>query len=268
MTENLLLDAVDALTKPIRRMRIMDTDHDHDWLAVTITRTHKELKALKAAGEDNPEKTIRTGEWWCPWCNAVERTPDRREPGTTTIRREDDPLLDQLETAVANSTESAGGKPAAERSPVAIGALQLTVDIRAELVTWMGEIGGRPGAALTLAELLRSWYTLQLASIASHDAKIGTLRYWAGKIRTMLEPAGAKSEVLEICPRCEFAFVLTNDERMHALQGTSADTYEETLVECLVCGGRWQGWEELHQLANATRRLRGQPERESPPLIA
>jgi hypothetical protein len=268
MTENLLLDAVDQLTKPVRQMRIMETDHDHDWLALTITRTHAELKALKAAGEDNPEKTIRTGQWWCPWCDTVVDTPERTVPTTKVVRREDASLLDQLEEAVGNSLENAGNsKPAAERAPADIAALQLSVDIRAELVKWMGDLGAKPGAGLSLSALLRSWYTFQLASVHPEDGKIGTLRWWAGRVKGMLEPTN-HSEILHICPSCEFAFVLTADERKRALQGTSAATYEDTSVECLVCGSKWTGWEELHRLANATRRLEGQPERESPPLIA
>jgi hypothetical protein len=250
-------------------MRIIEADHDHDWLAVVITRTHKELRALKEAGEVNLEKTVRTGEWWCPWCDEVVVTPDRAEPTTATIRREDPPLLDQLEAAVVNSTESTGGgRPPAERSPAALGALQLSIDVRNVLVVWMAELGARAGVGLSLAELLRSWYTLQLASPVSHETKVGTLRGWAGRIRSMLEPVGGKAEILEICPRCEFAYVLTDEGRKHALEGTNADTYEGTSVECLVCGARWQGWEELHQLGNATRRLRGNPELESRPLSA
>lgn len=268
MNENPLLDAVDALTKPVRRMHITESDHDHDWLAVVITRTRKELKALAEAGETNLEKTVRTGEWWCMWCDTVVTTPDRKEPATATIRREDPPLLDQLEAAVVNNLESTGGgRPPAERAPVAIGALQLSIDIRRDLVEWMGELGARPGSGLSLAELLRSWYTLQLASVVAQEGKVGYLRRWAGRIRSMLEPEGGKPEILEICPRCEFAFVLTDDGRKHALEGTNAATYEATSVECLVCGARWQGWEELHQLANAARRLRGLEERESVPLV-
>jgi hypothetical protein len=269
MSENRLLDAVDALTKPVRRMRIVESDHDHDWLAVTITRTHKELRALKEAGEEKPEKTIRTGEWWCPWCDEVVVTPDRREPSTGTIRREDPPLLDQLEAATVNGMEATGGsRPPAERSPAALAALQLVIDIRGELVAWMGEQGGRVGSGLSLAEVLRSWYKLQLGSVRVEDAKAGILRSWEGRIKRMLEPEAGKTEILEICPSCEFAFVLTADGRKHALEGTNADTYEGTSVECLVCGARWQGFEELHQLGNATRRLRGMPELESAPLSA
>lgn len=274
-TPNTLLDAVDDLTLPIHRARIIDTDHDHDWFAVTevhskaeIRRITKENRARADEGEELlpvPEPAVFTGEWWCPWCEEVVITLDRRMPGTTVVRRKDAPLLDQLEEAVGNSMEASGGSQRpAERTPVDIGALQLSVDIRREVEKWMGELGAHPRGNVSLSQLVRSWHTLQLASPGRDRA--GTLRYWIVRIRGILEPQD-HPEIMGICPRCENAFVLTDDARMRALQGTNAASYDETRVDCLVCGATWVGWHQLNELENATRRLEGQPERESEPLI-
>lgn len=273
---NVLLDAVDALTKPIRRGRIMETDHDHDWLSITEVHSKSEIrrikKANKALAEDGlellpvPEETRFTGEWWCPWCDQIAVTLDRTIPGTTLVRREDDPLLDQLETAIGNSLEASGGSQRpSERTPVDIAALQISIDIRSTIEEWMKGLGASPRGSLSLIHLLRSWYTLQLAAPGVDRTK--TLHYWANRIRGILEPKD-HPEIVGICPKCEFAFVLTDDARKRALQGTNGVSYDETKVDCLVCGADWTGWRELNALANATRRLDGQPERESPPLIA
>lgn len=270
-----LLTAVDALTEPTRRARIIEADHEHDWFAVSEVTSKAEIrrivKANKRRAEDGmepvpvPEPVVFTGQWWCPWCDQVVVTIDRSMPATVTMRWEDDPLLDQLEEVVGNSLEASGGsKPPAERAPVDIGALQLSIDIRTEITKWLRALGAKPGAGLTLRELLRSWHALQLAS--SSESRISTLRYWANRIRGILQPQD-HPEILGICPACEFAFVLTQDVRMRALQGTNGISYEETWVDCLVCGKQWKGWDELHELENATRRLSGREERESEPLI-
>lgn len=263
---NPLLDAVEALTKPVRQTRIMETDHDHDWLPLRRNRSKDEMKALKAAGEKRPDKTELTGEWWCPWCDAVEATPQRQVPGTKLIRREDVCLLDQLEAAVGNSAEASGGSQRpSERTPIDVGALQIAMDIRNDLLKWMHEMGARPGGGLSLVQLLTSWHALQQA--APGNDRTGTLGYWAGRIKGLLNPVD-RPEITGICPRCEFAFVVTDDSRSRALQGVNGATYDETKVDCMVCGANWTGWHQLNTLANATRRLEGQPELESPPLIA
>lgn len=263
---NPLLEAVEALTKPVRQTRIMETDHDHDWLPLRRTRSKDELKALKEAGEKRPDRTELTGEWWCPWCDLVEATPQRQVPGTKLIRREDACLLDQLEAAVGNSAEASGGSQRpSERTPIDVGALQIAVDIRNDLTKWMQELGAKPGNALTLAQVLTSWHALQQAT--SGADRVGTIRYWANRIKGLLNPVD-RPEIVGICPRCEFAFVVTDDSRSRALQGVNGSSYDETKVDCLVCGAAWAGWHQLNELANATRRLEGRQELESPPLIA
>lgn len=266
---NPLLAAVEALTKPVKRSRIKEADHDHDWLPLRRNRTKDEVKALKAAGERKPDRTELTGEWWCPWCDEVDATPDRSILATEVVRSEYPPLLDQLEAAVANSMEASGGSQRpSERTPADIGALQLSMEIRKELVEWMSTLGGKPRGVLSLAQLLTSWHALSVATPGGGQFRLGRLGYWKGRIWGLLEPAASRPEIIGICPRCEFAFVLTPDARSRALQGVNGDTYDETKVDCLVCGASWVGWHQLNELANATKRLAGREELESPPLIA
>ena len=264
MIDEPLLDAVDALTKPIPRAVMIDDTHEHDWLAVKTIRPAAEVRALRKAGDKNASREIHTGEWWCPWCDTTVTTIDRTPPSSTVVRQEDAPLLEQLEEAVANGREAAGGSQRPnERTPIAVGALDLVLEIRATVNGWLVDLGDTTRPA-DLVSLVRHWYA---ASLAHQPAPlVGVLRGWERRIRNMLYPV-QHEEIVGICPRCEFAFVLLDDARKRALQGTNGDTYDRTRVECLVCGADWSGWDQLHELANATRRLDGQPELESRPFV-
>ena len=266
-----LLSAVNDLTLPVQKSRWREVDHDHEWLPVTEVRPAGLLREMrkqaKNAGEPAPSKTVETGEWQCLWCKQTTLLPTHTVPDLVKVRSQDEPLLDQLEAEIGNTLAAGGSSQTpSERLPVAIDVLQAALDIRAEVNRWIADSGATVRGDMTLLQLVRSWYVLHLGTLDDDARFVRKLRGWERRINMIFDPPRT-SEVQAICPSCEFAFVITNDDRkMRALQALEGLTYDETRVVCQVCGTEWSGWDRLNELANSTRRLDGSVEKESPPL--
>ena len=282
----------------MRRAILIDDEHEHDWrqvvtpirgipstsdrkeawiewavreserLSAPITTedaTHTTKAALIAAyGHPDPIPTA----WTCTYCDLTAEMPTHQPVKQSKHTQTDDCLLDQLEAAV--TTGIGQGEVRAQKHTqvqLDVAALQLVEEIGDRLRAWLLDIGGRPGR-MSLRELCRSWYAIQLASPDHEDEHARVLRGFAARIREHLDPR--KPGYLEgVCPRCRFAYVITDDDiRKHALQTREGATYESTEAECQVCGAKWEGWSALNELANGIARHADSERLESPPLTA
>jgi hypothetical protein len=207
-----LLAAVDALTEKDRVPMLRGNSHDHDWLELVRVLTRQERDEIKAANAKLPKKdrqkvprTVKTGEWWCPFCEAVvAERPE--EPAETINRRDDAPLLDQLEERVRGSLGDGGVKGAnTGGSPIDIAAFGLRNRIDRDVRKWLKDLGASPGKNLTLAELLRTWHTFRLAGVypvGEDDVFRVKLEGWETEIRDILDPPTQIPYMGQACPLC------------------------------------------------------------------
>lgn len=206
MTENPLLDAVDALTKPFVLTRYTGTDHDHEWRQLTRPLTPEEIAERKAAKKPVPRK-VDTGEWWCEWCHEVVDVRPEKANTDRINRRDDPPLLEQLEAAVTSDVGGGAGQGQAAhtRTPFDVGALTLYGAIDERVRAWFLDIGGAPGKGITLTQLLRSWYVLRTATIhttADDDRYAAVLRGWRTGILDIIDPPEQIPYRGQPCPVC------------------------------------------------------------------
>lgn len=227
---NDLLAAVDALTKPDILTRFTGVDHDHDWLELVRVLTREERDAMKQANANLPKKdrqkiprTVKTGEWWCPWHDTPMVVTERPEPPEETINRHDDaPLLDQLEARIGSTLGDRGTSGVrVGGSPIDLAAFSLHRKIDKKIREWMTDLGATPGKGLSLAQLLRSWYTLRLSTftpVGEDDRLRVRLDGWQTEIRDILDPPEQIPYRGQACPICGETRVVK------VVEGDAADT--------------------------------------------
>lgn len=206
-TPRLLIDAVDDLTTPNVLTRFAGRDHSHDWMELVRPSTREERLAAKK--EKPPRKLggmVKTGEWWCPWCELVVAERPDDEPALTIDRFDDAPLLDQLEQRIRSTLGDAGTRGAnTGGSPIDIAAYSLHGRIRVHVRGWLRAMGARPGKDLTLTQLMRSWYTLRAAGLnpVGEDEKLRKqLDGWRTAIMDILDPPTQVPYRGQACPIC------------------------------------------------------------------
>lgn len=187
--------------------------------------------------------------------------------GARLVRRVDPPLLGLLYEAVASDVGGTGsGKPAQERVPLDIGALELHREIASRVRSWVEDLGGRVGRDIPPQESLRAWYVLfnaqPYSSVLANDYRV-TLEGWVHQIESKIDPPrrieiGEREAVP--CPECGASFVLNGHvrldgevdpneaEQVRALAVFELGTLEESFAACAVCGARWVGVGRLRAL--------------------
>lgn len=204
-TPSTLLDAVDALTTPVVLARFTGTDHDHEWLDLVRPTTREERVEAKKA-KRKLGRTLKTGEFWCPWCDsAVTERPDH-EPERRISRRDEPPLLEQLQDRIRTTLGDSGTRGAnTGGSPIDISAFDKAREIDRDVRYWIEQLGGRPGADLTLTQLVRSWYLLRIGGVTpvgEDDRYRIILEKWATTVRDILDPPEQIPYRGQACPLC------------------------------------------------------------------
>lgn len=203
--EPTLLDAVEALTRPVVTVRSTGADHDHEWRPVTRPLSREENAERKAAKMPARSK-LETGSWWCPWCDTeVTEKPDGAT-GRTINRREDASLLEQLHTAITSSIGGNGsGQLAHTRTPFDVGALNLHGAIDERVRAWLLMLDAKPGKDLTPSALLTGWHVLYRAGIhtETEDGRYAhILRGWRTAILDILDAPEQIPYIGQACPLC------------------------------------------------------------------
>lgn len=181
------------------------------------------------------------------------------ESAPELFRREDPPLLEQLQAAVTPDLggKSGAGKSARERIPLDVTAFTLLEEIDGETRAWLDQLGARPGRALTTSQVVRSWLVMFQAhptgrtevEISDHERRI---RQWVGRIVDLLNPPPT-FEITAPCPECSVEWVrlggmVDEDEQMRALIAVTRHPVEKSHAQCRCCGARWEGVHALRQL--------------------
>jgi hypothetical protein len=174
------------------------------------------------------------------------------ESAPELFRREDPPLLEQLQAAVTPDLggKSGAGKSARERIPLDVTAFTLLEEIDGETRAWLDQLGARPGRALTTAQVIRSWLVMFKAhpmgrtevEINDHERRI---RQWVGRIVDLLSPPPTL-EITRPCPECGARWVrlgglVDEDEQMSALIAVAREPFQMSHAQCRGCGTRWEG---------------------------
>lgn len=135
-----------------------------------------------------------------PLCDG--KCPKDREH-SHTVHVEHDPLLHQLEAAIASTMTGGGGR--AQKFAMNVldsDALMRFLAIKSQITSWCRIAGVRTDDHP--AQNLRRWYAKRLASQddeASDHACARILRQWAVTIESKLDPP-RRREFLDPCPRC------------------------------------------------------------------
>ena len=206
MTDNPLLDAIDALTKPDTLLRHRGTEHEHFWAELVRNTTPDERAAAKAAKRKLP-RTVGTGEWWCMFCDETrDEKPDENEAPRTIDRQDDPPLLVQLEARI-RSTLSDGGAPGKPGSSMLVdqAAFDLASRIRNRLTGWAEDVRVSAERTVPLGALLRRWYAAYAASdhpVGDDDRRARVVAGWVTEIRDLLDPPDQIPYRGQPCPLC------------------------------------------------------------------
>ena len=239
-----LLAAVDAITKPVILVRWQETGHDHEWEPVLTGLTP-------------------TGEYVCRWCDTITTTPTHSPPEKVVRRRMEEPLLDQLQAAVASSLGGDGfGKSARERVPIDTSALMLYEMIDGRVRSWLDELGARPGKTVTVTQALRTWYVMW--SAGHHDDHLedryrSVIVSWEQQIMDKLQPP-KRIEITAPCTVCgkewmNVGLKLSNGaddpedlEMVRVLNAVERSTLEESYAVCRACSTVWLGVGRMREL--------------------
>lgn len=206
---NELLEAVDALTRPVTAVTFVGTAHAHEWHQVKRSLTPDELAALKKSKGKlvKEDRETPTGQHWCRWCDAVVDQVPAPDDGQAVNRRDDAPLLEQLTERVRSTLSDGGGSSTAGAGVlIDVAAFDMFDAIDGRLRSWITiELGGKVGKGLTLLELLRSWYVLYASSfngIGDDQRRQRVLEGWATSIRDILDPPDQVPYMGQPCPIC------------------------------------------------------------------
>ena len=158
-------------------------------------------------------------------------------------------LFDQLRQEQASGNRTGGGTATGggSRSPVAIQALMLWMEIRETLNTQYIAITGRDDQTVSPEAKLQKWGAYAQSDPHGTESLqcIQTISGWSMAIRDLLHPV-RRTEITGACPHCDatHAWKWTDGEyiRNTALTATGAEAH------CGACGTIWAG-EALHTLA-------------------
>lgn len=220
-----LLDAVDVLTLPV------------------TVRVPQELYATRFQPDGRP---------------AVDEdgNPIRERKGTQTVTVTHEPLLHQLEAAVASTMGGAGRGSTLpwELNMLDGDALYKFAGIASQIADWCRVAGVKPDRHP--AENLRAWYVATLhrnLEPAVLDGYETVLHGWAVTIKAKLNPP----RVLELtspCPSCK-ASVWVDVEGVsftHPVKieywGSGPDVLEHARATCRACDSVWKGSSALRAL--------------------
>lgn len=252
IAEPTLLDAVDALTNPTKTAH-WQSGHEHEWKACSGWH------GLNRCNVFDCELLV------CQWCGATGEDGGQDLP--TVVHRMDAALLEQLRAAITSDIggNSGSGRQARERTPLDVGAFTLYEDIDGRIRSWMVELDAKPGVALTAEQVLRSWYTLWMATNpepAQEDRRTRVLEGWARQIRDKLAPP-KRIEITSPCPMCGREWInvgLKLDdgsddpddvERVHVLTAVERESLDDSYALCAACETVWRGVTQLRALRNA-----------------
>lgn len=160
-------------------------------------------------------------------------------------------LFDQLRQEQASGNRSGGGgaSGSGSRSPVAIQALMLWMEIRETLNTQYILITGKDDHAVTPEAKLQKWGAHTQSDAKFDEAKrcLETVSGWAAAIRDLLHPV-RRTEISGPCPN-------ENCGATHAWKWVDGEYLRNTAItatgaeaRCAACGQTWTG-NALHSLA-------------------
>lgn len=205
MTDTDLTSAVQDLTTPDTLTRYVGTDHDHSWMELVRPITAAEKAAAKAT-KVKPPKVVKTGEWWCPFCELTTAVRPQEDEIKHIDRRDDPSLLDQLEARVRSTLSDGGASGRGGASVlVDVAAYDLSRRIEARMREWLGEVRATPGNGLSLRQLVTSWHQLYIGGVhpvGDDDRRSKNLEEWATEIRDILDPPDQIPYRGQPCPLC------------------------------------------------------------------
>ena len=188
-------------------------------------------------------------------------TRDGVEVQTVTVI-EHDPLLKQLEDAIASTIGAGAGRAMVERRALNVldsDALYQFSVIASQVGDWCRIVGVKPTRHPT--KDLRAWYAARLATqTESDDWYVNTLHGWARMIQAKLNP-WASWEVTDPCPKChastwEDEVVDLNDRVVKVERNRpilveyppGGDVLAQGRATCRRCGNEWKGSSALREL--------------------
>jgi hypothetical protein len=190
------------------------------------------------------------------------------DDGTTTVVNHD-PLLVQLEVAIAGGIGShSGSSSARERIPFDPKALELFTAIRRDVADWYRTVPNPSGSPIARSRL-SEWHIhfqnrIRAGEIPYESEKdiVKTVEGWVTTIEGMFDPPRTLELTQTIngrnipaqCPVCEsrYAFDSKNGDRMTALIVEYRDTDEASLDAatglCRACTHVWRGQLAIREL--------------------
>lgn len=191
-----------------------------------------------------------------------EGNPIREVKGTQLSRVTHDPLLTQLERAIATTIGAGAGRAMLERHALSVldsDALYRFTLIATEIGEWCRLLNVQPSKHP--ATDLRRWYVARLATNPeSDDWYIDKLRSWAGMIRGKLNP-WQNWEITDPCPKCHATtwmdesedgngkpIVVERNRPVLVEYPVDRDILTNSRATCRNCGHEWVGESALREL--------------------
>lgn len=192
-----------------------------------------------------------------PWTEVITRDSGKWE-ATEPL----DPLLTTLDELVAsNGGAGTTGALSSTRNLVNLGAFKLREKIHKYARKWEHATGVKIGRklplrasiqhAVTRAELL---YSSGQMTEAFYMQIVSDCERWKREIQDLIDPPRVK-EISAPCPRCEVAFVTSENEEKDEIREPAltinyrSGSREPANARCGYCGAQWTGAEELKILA-------------------